>query len=171
MATGTPRPWRRLRPGHVAARCARRAAPPGGGTDRRTGAGTDGPQDRPCPPPTQRRRHVHRHELQRQDLHAAAAGQGRLPAGSLRCGTAAGRPRAGPASPRPCRGPGECSAFKEQFMECLRHSGYESAACRERAMAYLECRMDRQLMANEPLEKLGFKDLINEKSEEKPEKL
>ncbi|NWI00468.1 COX19 protein, partial [Tichodroma muraria] len=66
---------------------------------------------------------------------------------------------------------GECSAFKERFMECLRHSGYESAACRQSAMAYLECRMDRrQLMANEPLEKLGFKDLINEKSEEKPEK-
>ncbi|NXE62838.1 COX19 protein, partial [Calcarius ornatus] len=77
---------------------------------------------------------------------------------------------------------GECSAFKERFMECLRQSGYESAACRQSAMAYLECRMDRrcfllfpsfllrQLMANEPLEKLGFKDLINEKSEEKPEK-
>ncbi|NXH95012.1 COX19 protein, partial [Pachycephala philippinensis] len=77
---------------------------------------------------------------------------------------------------------GECSAFKERFMECLRHSGYESAACRQSAMAYLECRMDRrcflllssfllrQLMANEPLEKLGFKDLINEKSEEEPEK-
>ncbi|NWY76728.1 COX19 protein, partial [Erithacus rubecula] len=84
---------------------------------------------------------------------------------------------------------GECSAFKERFMECLRHSGYESAACRQSAMAYLECRMDRrvaapcprqvlavgginapQLMANEPLEKLGFKDLINEKSEEKPGK-
>ncbi|NXY66727.1 COX19 protein, partial [Callaeas wilsoni] len=64
---------------------------------------------------------------------------------------------------------GECSAFKERFMECLRRSGYESAACRQSAMAYLECRMDRQLMANEPLEKLGFKDLINEKSEEKPE--
>ncbi|NXP93060.1 COX19 protein, partial [Passerina amoena] len=77
---------------------------------------------------------------------------------------------------------GECSAFKERFMECLRQSGYESAACRQSAMAYLECRMDRrcvllfssfllrQLMANEPLEKLGFKDLINEKSEEKPKK-
>ncbi|NXT07810.1 COX19 protein, partial [Prunella fulvescens] len=82
---------------------------------------------------------------------------------------------------------GECSAFKERFMECLRRSGYESAACRQSAKAYLECRMDRrvrppgpgaetgqaspqQLMANEPLEKLGFKDLINEKSEEKPEK-
>ncbi|NXK64010.1 COX19 protein, partial [Sylvietta virens] len=82
---------------------------------------------------------------------------------------------------------GECSAFKERFMECLRQSGYESSACRQSARAYLECRMDRrrlcalkcfllfssfllrQLMANEPLEKLGFKDLKNEKSEEKPE--
>uniref|UniRef100_A0A8D0EUI8 Cytochrome c oxidase assembly protein COX19 n=1 Tax=Strix occidentalis caurina TaxID=311401 RepID=A0A8D0EUI8_STROC len=66
---------------------------------------------------------------------------------------------------------GECSAFKERFMKCLRDSGYESGACRQRAMAYLECRMERQLMANEPLEKLGFKDLIDEKSEAKPEKL
>ncbi|KAM6114175.1 cytochrome c oxidase assembly protein COX19 [Pterocles gutturalis] len=65
---------------------------------------------------------------------------------------------------------GECSAFKERFMECLRENGYESGACRQRAMAYLQCRMERQLMANEPLEKLGFKDLINEKSEAKPEK-
>uniref|UniRef100_A0A8B9IV05 Cytochrome c oxidase assembly protein COX19 n=1 Tax=Amazona collaria TaxID=241587 RepID=A0A8B9IV05_9PSIT len=65
---------------------------------------------------------------------------------------------------------GECSAFKERFMECLRESGYESGACRQRAMAYLECRMERQLMANEPLEKLGFKDLIDEKSEENQEK-
>ncbi|EOB00942.1 hypothetical protein Anapl_00458, partial [Anas platyrhynchos] len=28
----------------------------------------------------------------------------------------------------------------------------------------------RQLMANEPLEKLGFKDLIDEKPEAKPQK-
>ncbi|XP_062444215.1 cytochrome c oxidase assembly protein COX19 [Rhea pennata] len=66
---------------------------------------------------------------------------------------------------------GECGAFKEQFLECLRQSGSESSACRPRAMAYLQCRMERQLMANEPLEKLGFKDLIDEKSEAKPEKL
>ncbi|XP_061850045.1 cytochrome c oxidase assembly protein COX19 [Colius striatus] len=66
---------------------------------------------------------------------------------------------------------GECSAFKERFMQCLRDSGYESGACRQHSMAYLECRMERQLMANEPLEKLGFKDLIDEKSEAKPEKL
>ncbi|XP_055565538.1 cytochrome c oxidase assembly protein COX19 isoform X1 [Falco cherrug] len=66
---------------------------------------------------------------------------------------------------------GECSTFKERFMECLRDSGYESGACRQRAMAYLQCRMDRQLMANEPLEKLGFKDMMDEKSEAKPENL
>ncbi|NXU47177.1 COX19 protein, partial [Turnix velox] len=78
---------------------------------------------------------------------------------------------------------GECSAFKESFMDCLRDNGYESGACRQRAMAYLQCRMDRQgpagrggrspvqLMANEPLEKLGFKDIMDEKAEAKAEKL
>ncbi|XP_054017285.1 cytochrome c oxidase assembly protein COX19 [Melanerpes formicivorus] len=66
---------------------------------------------------------------------------------------------------------GECSAFKERFMECLRNSDYESSACRQHAKAYLECRMERQLMANEPLEKLGFKDLTDDQSEAKPEKL
>ncbi|NXN93373.1 COX19 protein, partial [Rhinopomastus cyanomelas] len=69
---------------------------------------------------------------------------------------------------------GECSAFKERFMKCLRESGYESSACRPLSKAYLECRMDRQvlpqLMANEPLEKLGFKDLIDEKPEAKSDK-
>ncbi|KAM6319982.1 cytochrome c oxidase assembly protein COX19 isoform 1-T1 [Podargus strigoides] len=40
---------------------------------------------------------------------------------------------------------GECSAFKERFMECLRASGYESGACRQHSMAYLECRMERQV--------------------------
>lgn len=32
-------------------------------------------------------------------------------------------------------------------MQCLRDSGFESGACRERAMAYLQCRMDRQVAA------------------------
>ncbi|KAL2298961.1 hypothetical protein Nmel_014571 [Mimus melanotis] len=45
---------------------------------------------------------------------------------------------------------GECSAFKERFMECLRRSGYESAACRQSAMAYLECRMDRRVIPPGP---------------------
>ncbi|NXF97211.1 COX19 protein, partial [Eubucco bourcierii] len=81
---------------------------------------------------------------------------------------------------------GECSAFKERFMECLQNSDYESSACRQHAKAYLQCRMERrvvawnppgtalvgrrQLMADEPLEKLGFKDLADDTSEAKSEK-
>lgn len=52
-----------------------------------------------------RPRHVHRHELQQQELLAAAAGQGRVPAGSPGCGSGAWRRGCpalpGPALPRP----------------------------------------------------------------------
>ncbi|OCT61553.1 cytochrome c oxidase assembly protein COX19 [Xenopus laevis] len=62
---------------------------------------------------------------------------------------------------------GECKPFKETFMKCLRNNRFQSGLCREESKEYLECRMERQLMAKEPLQKLGFKDLINEeKSEE-----
>ncbi|MBN3305128.1 COX19 protein, partial [Amia calva] len=53
---------------------------------------------------------------------------------------------------------GECKDFKERFMKCLQQNNYESSLCREPSKAYLQCRMDRQLMAKEPLEKLGFRD-------------
>nr|XP_056722352.1 cytochrome c oxidase assembly protein COX19 [Euleptes europaea] len=66
---------------------------------------------------------------------------------------------------------GECKAFKEKYMKCLRENGFENNLCRQESKEYLECRMDRQLMAREPLEKLGFKDLIEEKVEAKNEKL
>lgn len=58
--------------------------------------------------PLRRRRHVHRHELRHQKLQAAAAGQGCLPAGSLRCGNAglaSPRPSAGPSPPPPLTSP------------------------------------------------------------------
>ncbi|XP_045139741.1 cytochrome c oxidase assembly protein COX19 isoform X2 [Echinops telfairi] len=54
---------------------------------------------------------------------------------------------------------GECKRFQEKFMRCLRDSHFESARCRSESKDYLECRMERQLMAPEPLEKLGFRDL------------
>nr|XP_047919720.1 cytochrome c oxidase assembly protein COX19 isoform X2 [Anser cygnoides] len=41
---------------------------------------------------------------------------------------------------------GECSASKELFMECLRRSGFQSGACRELSMAYLQCRMESLLL-------------------------
>ncbi|KAF3704741.1 Cytochrome c oxidase assembly protein COX19 [Channa argus] len=56
---------------------------------------------------------------------------------------------------------GECKAFKEKFMKCLRDNNFDNSMCRQKSKDYLECRMDRQLMAKEPLEKLGFKDLID----------
>ncbi|XP_007525179.1 cytochrome c oxidase assembly protein COX19 [Erinaceus europaeus] len=54
---------------------------------------------------------------------------------------------------------GECKSFKEKFMRCLRDNNFENASCRSASKEYLECRMERQLMAPEPLEKLGFRDL------------
>ncbi|XP_034844114.1 cytochrome c oxidase assembly protein COX19 [Mirounga angustirostris] len=62
---------------------------------------------------------------------------------------------------------GECQSFKEEFMRCLRDRKFENALCRRESKAYLECRMQRQLMAQEPLEKLGFGDLIGGKPEAK----
>lgn len=52
-------------------------------------------------------------------------------------------------------------------MKCLRENNSENALCRKESKEYLECRMERQLMAQEPLEKLGFGDLIDGKSETK----
>ncbi|XFF91814.1 PREDICTED: cytochrome c oxidase assembly protein COX19 [Capra hircus] len=60
---------------------------------------------------------------------------------------------------------GECKSFKEKFMKCLRDNSFENALCRNESKEYLECRMERQLMAQEPLEKLGFGDLIGGKSD------
>ncbi|XP_076996545.1 cytochrome c oxidase assembly protein COX19 [Tamandua tetradactyla] len=62
---------------------------------------------------------------------------------------------------------GECKGFKERFMRCLRDNSFENALCRKESKEYLQCRMERQLMAQEPLEKLGFGDLKDGKSEAK----
>ncbi|XP_058013874.1 cytochrome c oxidase assembly protein COX19 [Pituophis catenifer annectens] len=64
---------------------------------------------------------------------------------------------------------GECTLFKEKFMKCLQANNFENGLCRQESKEYLECRMERELMAKEPLEKLGFKDLKEEKPEDQPE--
>lgn len=53
---------------------------------------------------------------------------------------------------------GECRKFKEIFMECIRANRYESNKCRLESKQYLQCRMDRDLMAKESFDKLGFHD-------------
>lgn len=46
-------------------------------------------------------------------------------------------------------------------MKCLRESSFDNSKCRLQSKDYLECRMDHQLMTKEPLEKLGFRDLMD----------
>lgn len=94
---------RSMRSALAGAADARCSAPPGG---RCVSGRTPGSSVRPSVRvrPLHRRRHVHRHELRHQKLQTAAAGQGCLPAGSLRCGNAglaSPRPSAGPSPPRP----------------------------------------------------------------------
>ncbi|GAB5582620.1 cytochrome c oxidase assembly protein COX19 [Prionailurus iriomotensis] len=70
---------------------------------------------------------------------------------------------------------GECKSFKEKFMKCLRDNRFENALCRSERVAGSPGAPQnpqkvgrltgdqRQLMAQEPLEKLGFGDLMDGK--------
>ncbi|XP_014034649.1 cytochrome c oxidase assembly protein COX19 [Salmo salar] len=79
------------------------------------------------------------------------------------------RPRAPDKGSFPLDHFGECKAFKEKFMKCLKDNSYDNSMCRLQSKDYLECRMDNQLMAKEPLEKLGFKDLMDKPSQQNKE--
>ncbi|XP_076153952.1 cytochrome c oxidase assembly protein COX19 [Alosa pseudoharengus] len=88
---------------------------------------------------------------------------------AMNFGSKSFRPRAPDKGAFPLDHFGECKAFKEKFMRCLRDNSHDNSKCRLQSKDYLECRMDKQLMAKEPLEKLGFKDLVDQPSTEKPE--
>lgn len=51
---------------------------------------------------------------------------------------------------------GECTGGMRAYLACLKKHGQDAAACRDLSRTYLECRMDRELMARQPLEELGF---------------
>jgi cytochrome c oxidase assembly protein subunit 19 len=51
---------------------------------------------------------------------------------------------------------GECKGVQEAYMKCLKENSGRTEACREVAKTYLECRMSRNLMAEQSLEELGF---------------
>ncbi|RXG67480.1 cytochrome c oxidase assembly protein COX19 [Armadillidium vulgare] len=55
---------------------------------------------------------------------------------------------------------GECKTFMLRYMLCLRENNYENQKCREKSKEYLECRMEKGLMAKEEWSKLGFKDSL-----------
>ncbi|CAI5504237.1 unnamed protein product [Closterium sp. Naga37s-1] len=51
---------------------------------------------------------------------------------------------------------GECKEVMREYMECLKQHGNQSDKCRDIAKKYLQCRMDRNLMAPQNLSELGF---------------
>jgi cytochrome c oxidase assembly protein subunit 19 len=53
---------------------------------------------------------------------------------------------------------GECKRVMRAYLGCLKSRGDDAARCRYLSKKYLECRMERELMAKQPLEELGFSD-------------
>lgn len=53
---------------------------------------------------------------------------------------------------------GECRAAMQEYLDCLQASDDAHYKCRELSKAYLSCRMERQLMAKEKLEDLGYRE-------------
>lgn len=53
---------------------------------------------------------------------------------------------------------GECTKVKEAYMHCLKQHQQDTESCQHLAKRYLECRMDRNLMAKQDLKDLGFSE-------------
>mmetsp|Transcript_29995 Transcript_29995/g.60017 ORF Transcript_29995/g.60017 Transcript_29995/m.60017 type:complete len:115 (-) Transcript_29995:622-966(-) len=52
----------------------------------------------------------------------------------------------------------ECKPFMEKYISCLKEEHDKHHLCRDLSKEYLQCRMDRKLMASEDLEKLGYSE-------------
>jgi len=55
---------------------------------------------------------------------------------------------------------GECKPFMVKYMACLHQSGMNNSACREQSKDYLDCRMQKGLMAQEDWTRLGYADVV-----------
>jgi len=53
---------------------------------------------------------------------------------------------------------GICKTAAQDFLACLDKAESDHFACRKLSRAYLECRMQNKLMAQENLDKLGLKE-------------
>ncbi|XP_074579662.1 uncharacterized protein LOC141836141 [Curcuma longa] len=59
----------------------------------------------------------------------------------------------------------ECDLEKKEYIACLKSSGYQSETCRHLSKKYLQCRMERNLMAKQDLSELGFRNTTSDLSE------
>ncbi|XP_047072626.1 cytochrome c oxidase assembly protein COX19-like [Lolium rigidum] len=50
----------------------------------------------------------------------------------------------------------ECDMEKKDYLACLKSTGAQSEKCRMFSKKYLECRMERNLMAKQDMSELGF---------------
>uniref|UniRef100_A0A0D9VFA3 CHCH domain-containing protein n=1 Tax=Leersia perrieri TaxID=77586 RepID=A0A0D9VFA3_9ORYZ len=57
----------------------------------------------------------------------------------------------------------ECDLEKKEYLACLKSTGFQSEKCRNFSKKYLECRMERNLMAKQDMSELGFssEDIMN----------
>ncbi|KAL7617607.1 uncharacterized protein LOC111882174 [Lactuca sativa] len=63
-----------------------------------------------------------------------------------------------------------CDLEKKEYISCLKTSGHKSEICRHLSKKYLECRMEKNLMARQDMSELGFgKEDISEVTKEKNE--
>ncbi|GHP04327.1 cytochrome c oxidase assembly protein cox19 [Pycnococcus provasolii] len=53
---------------------------------------------------------------------------------------------------------GDCKSSKATYLTCLRQNNNDYDACVALSQAYLECRMKKELMAQQDLQSLGFAD-------------
>ncbi|KAJ3670693.1 hypothetical protein LUZ60_008119 [Juncus effusus] len=59
----------------------------------------------------------------------------------------------------------QCDLEKKEYIACLKLSGFKSENCKQLSKKYLECRMERNLMAKQSLSELGFgKETENDSS-------
>lgn len=52
----------------------------------------------------------------------------------------------------------ECKSFMSTYLACLKENKNDNFPCKPQSKAYLKCRMDRDLMAKEDLNKLGLEE-------------
>jgi cytochrome c oxidase assembly protein subunit 19 len=52
----------------------------------------------------------------------------------------------------------ECTDIHDTYMKCLRRNKNDNMSCRYIAKEYLQCRMQKNLMAQESMDRLGFTD-------------
>ncbi|KAM3344845.1 cytochrome c oxidase assembly protein COX19 isoform X1 [Capsicum galapagoense] len=64
-----------------------------------------------------------------------------------------------------------CDLEQKEYLNCLKSAGHKSEGCRHLSKKYLECRMEKNLMAKQDMSELGFGKISDAKtkSEEKTE--